>query len=167
MTSIFTMGSNPPMGNRTIYMKDQVLWDRAKELAEKEGGLSGVIAEALAKFVEQKEAELRGLSLREFNLWTDDGVQVIKFYGKELFSNWALPSADDKPTSCADLFLTRADKWLVVLKDADTFKAFRYHLYERPEEMAASGVLGTIPDREEFEAAIGQAHMDVWAKWID
>jgi hypothetical protein len=44
------------MPNKTIYVKDELLWEQAKKFAG-ETGLSGLLAEALKEYVERKERE--------------------------------------------------------------------------------------------------------------
>jgi hypothetical protein len=154
-----------PMANKTIYVKDDALWERAKQLAGKEG-LSGVIAEALAEFVQQKEAESRGFSLHEISLSRyPDAEETIKFWGKKILTQ-PLPGDDNHPASLADLYQTRAGKFLVVLKDAGTYEPFEYHAYDTPEELSTSGALRSIPDRDEFERAFGEALAYKFATWI-
>lgn len=154
------------MANKTIYVKDEALWERAKQLAGKDR-LSGFIAEALAEFVQRKEAESRGFSIHEISLARyPDTEETIKFWGKEILTH-PLPSDDNHPSALADLYQTRAGKWLVVLKDAVTYEPFEYHTYDTPEEMCTSGALRSMPDRDEFERAFGEALEYKFAKWID
>lgn len=155
-----------PMGNKTIYVKDEALWERAKQLVGKEG-LSGLIAEALAEFVQRKEAESRGFSLQEISLKHDDGEETVKFVGKEILAQIPLPCDDHHPRSLADLFQTRAGKMLVVLKEDGSYEPFAYHTYDTPEELVTSGVLKSIPNRVEFQQAIGEALGHKWGTWID
>jgi hypothetical protein len=53
------------VGNKTIYFKDDDLWECAKELAGKDG-ISAVIQAALAHFVDEKRRESQGF--RRFRL---------------------------------------------------------------------------------------------------
>jgi hypothetical protein len=54
------------MPNKTIYVKDEHLWDQARQLAGKDG-LSGVIQEALCKFVENKRRQSEGFQRYRFD----------------------------------------------------------------------------------------------------
>ncbi len=49
------------MPNKTIYVKDGDLWERAKKIAGKDG-LSSVISEALAEYVTRKERDALGIA---------------------------------------------------------------------------------------------------------
>src|SRR6266498_2355954 len=53
------MYTHTVMGNKTIYFRDDKLWERAKKLAGDEG-ISAVIQNALAEFVERKTRERDG-----------------------------------------------------------------------------------------------------------
>lgn len=50
---------SPGMGNKTIYVRDESLWRRARKLAGKDG-LSAFIQRALEEYVAEKEAEAQG-----------------------------------------------------------------------------------------------------------
>src|SRR5437667_12348478 len=47
------------MPNKTIYVKDEKMWELAKKLAGKEG-LSSVISEAIADYVSRRRREEKG-----------------------------------------------------------------------------------------------------------
>ena len=60
----------PRKGNRTIYLANDELWERAKNLAGKEG-LSSVIAKALADFVAQRDADQSSFQKFTFEILGD------------------------------------------------------------------------------------------------
>jgi len=79
------------MPNKTIYVKDEHLWDHARKLAGKDG-LSGVIQEALAKFVENKRRQDEGFHRYRFDTTykhyeLESGPsEAIAFEGREVAS---------------------------------------------------------------------------------
>lgn len=78
------------MGNKTVYIQDEGLWHRAKELAGK-AGLSGVIARALEEFVDRGDRESQGFRRYQFELRYEDdeggldATDYVAFEGKRLF----------------------------------------------------------------------------------
>jgi hypothetical protein len=154
------------MPNKTIYVKDEALWERARQLVGKDG-LSGLIAEALAEFVQRKEAESRGLAHHQICIQHDDGEESVRFVGKRIAEGVSLGRGADYLGGIADVFQTKAGKLVVVLKDAITYQAFEYRTYDTPEELVASNTFAGIPNQVEFRNAIGEALGHKWATWID
>jgi hypothetical protein len=80
------------MSNRTVYVKDESLWEKAKKFAG-ETGISGVIAEALQKYVDRKErdtalraGETTNVELRVGGrLHDDEPAHRIGFVGRLLY----------------------------------------------------------------------------------
>lgn len=101
------------MGNKTIYIKDDGLWQRARELAGKDG-LSSAIQGFLAKFVEEAELTDKGFARRHFKVRPKGSGEVpdkhIAFNGRLLhhmqqtdiprIPPWAVP---DTALKVADL----------------------------------------------------------------
>jgi len=88
---MFTLYSYDFMPNKTIYVKDERLWDQARTLAGKDG-LSGVIQQALVKFVEGRRRESEGFHRYRFDTTyqhyeLDSGPsEAIAFEGREVAS---------------------------------------------------------------------------------
>lgn len=74
------------MGNKTIYVKDEALWARAKALAGP-AGLSSVIGEALAAFVAREEDAAANDSV--YSLHATGSPEPITFVGRHL-CDWNL-----------------------------------------------------------------------------
>jgi hypothetical protein len=110
------------VGNKTIYVKDEGLWERAKRLAGKEG-LSSFVGEALAAHVEQKEGE--ALGVRKYALRV--GPQRIQIHGRRLGQRRFVycPSGHrpdeqpDAPTTTVDaeVYRTRSGKLILVKRE--------------------------------------------------
>ena len=109
------------MPNKTIYVKDEDV--QLFEEAEKLGGdsLSGVIAEALKRFVDAKRAEVQGM--QEYTLSVgilcsqgDDDTRKVRFVGRLLAEAEVLTgqtsSRDDRGTDYK-IYQTKAGKVLV------------------------------------------------------
>jgi len=59
------------MGNKTLYVKDEALWNRARELAGDEG-LSGIVSDLLRDWVQRKETQRLAPGseeMQEIRLW--------------------------------------------------------------------------------------------------
>lgn len=155
------------MGNKTIYVKDEALWERAKQLAGKEG-LSALIGEALADFVERKEQENRGFTLH--GIFVDEGPsgQFIRFYGRSLDST-LIGRGPDEPDAVAEVFQTKGAKLVLFLRDADSNQAYEHRTYDSLEELAEDKVFSHIPPdaREEFLESMAQSMGQNWSVWID
>jgi hypothetical protein len=81
----------PRKGNRTIYLADDALWEKAKALAGKDG-ISSVISRALSDYVSQRTAEESTSKRFCFELLDAKDpelpvIEVIGFEGRILFSN--------------------------------------------------------------------------------
>lgn len=94
------------MGNKTIYVKDDATWERAKKLAGKEG-LSSVIGEALARYVAEKEEQADGYEKHTIRL--ADSPDVYAFVGKHLVKFYV-----SEGLSKLDCYLTKGRKIVVV-----------------------------------------------------
>ena len=147
------------MGNKTIYVKDEALWDRAKELAGKEG-FSAVIAQALADFVERKADEHRGLT--DYRLPIGD--ELICWRGRLLTST--VLGLGNQRAGELEVYQTKAGKLVVVA--GDLADAFGYEVYETLEQFANSGGhLRDVPDPEGFVEEVSEAMGQNPTVWID
>ena len=157
------------MANKTIYIKDEALWERAKALAGKDG-LSALIGRALADFLEQKDAESHGLSPQSIDIVDSYGgeSETIRFWGKRL-GDRLFGRGPDSPNGTAEVFQTKSGKLVLVLRDAVSFEAFEYRTFETPEELARDSQFAQIPPeaRSDFEQSIAEAIGHKWATWID
>lgn len=93
------------MGNKTIYVKDDELWNRAKALAGKDG-LSGVIGQAIADYVVRREAAEAGFSRIRFEFeFPDDPerLEVVEFDGTRVGR-----LAVDSGNGAVEVYVTRA-----------------------------------------------------------
>ena len=75
------------MPNKTIYVANEELWERAKKLAGNKG-LSSVISQALADYVASRSAQDASLEKFHFEIgmYSDSPTEVIGFEGKQLIS---------------------------------------------------------------------------------
>ena len=104
------------MPNKTIYVKDEALWNRAKELAGK-GGLSDLIERTLREFVDR---EGQGFTLRVVRIL---GQREVRFYGRLLYEarldEPQFQSADHNTEHAAfgQVFQTKSGKLVAVVRD--------------------------------------------------
>jgi len=97
------------VGNKTIYVKNEELWETAKSLAGK-AGLSGFIEEALEQLVAAKQLKQKGLKrfhvrLVEPDEWGDDPTDEIRHIG---FDGKRLVDRDE-----LSVYLTKVGKFIV------------------------------------------------------
>ena len=120
------------MPNKTIYVKDEHLWDRARKLAGKDG-LSGVIQEALAKFVEKKQRQSEGFHRYRFDTTYQHyelhsgPSEAIAFEGREVASK-VLPVrvqqsgyTSEKFDRSFNVYYTPVGTLLVTVNPGETF----------------------------------------------
>lgn len=171
------------MANKTIYFKDDALWERAKQLAGKEG-LSAVIQDALAKYVERKGLEAKGnlpfrLHTGKFDRATKKygAIERIAFIGRELAAIEPLvPTLEPDPglapyepvaitayqTKGRRLVLTRAD---VGLGEVIT----RYAVFSSLMDLRDSELLADLDglDRARFLDQVSEQLGEDWSVLID
>ena len=147
------------MPNKTIYVKDEDL--NLFEEAEKLGGesLSGVIAEALRRFVATKRAEQQGM--KECNLTAgiiraqgDNDIRTIRFVGRLLAEATVYSGqTSDRKDRGTDykIYQTRAGKILVWWKN--------WTKWERENDTADYAVLDQLPDYN--DEVVGKMHGDI------
>lgn len=144
------------MGNKTIYVKDEALWDRAKALAGKDG-LSSLIAKALADYVASRE---QGFERYRFSVLGD---QRIAFDGKQVA---AYPG--DRNVPAFRVFMTRAGK-LVVLEDSGPPNG-HYGVYDSVAELRDDELVYQIlesTDRAAFLDDLGKRVGQDDTRWIE
>ena len=163
------------MGNKTIYFKDDQLWERARELAGKDG-ISAVIQDALAKFVDGKKREIEGF--RTYRLETHfnlDDPQVeaterIAFEGCPLASARMQATVSETEYAGYDaeftVYRTKGGKLILA---ADNGQRPHYGVYDSLRELAADPLLtGADPtERANFLGTISKKLAEDWATWID
>lgn len=171
------------MANKTIYFKDDALWDRAKELAGKDG-LSAVIQEALAKYVERKNLEAKGF--KHFRLETAEydraskkfgATERIAFEGRELAMDEPLvPSGESEsgsePYSVVAIaaYQTKAKRLILTRGEAGYGETIaKYEVFSSLREMRQSALLADVHglDRARFLDEISSKLGEEWSVWID
>jgi hypothetical protein len=121
------------LGNKTIYVKDDELWDRVRERAG-ESGMSKVVAEALTVWLAKSDAEKAGNRQYRFQVADLEGSGApIAFEGRKLVRT----KAGAKGGEIA-VFLTKGGKLVVAkgrLEVPDT-AIERYAVYDEIDEVA-------------------------------
>lgn len=167
------------MGNKTIYVKDEALWDRAKKLAGKDG-LSSLIAEALEAYVNRKEAEQSGFKLFKFNVqelreMTDSGPtfwlkEQVAFQGRQLGTAHLLnPTDPNYPYAQIDVYLTKGHKLVAVVTDEMLGVPTGYRVFNSPAELRSDELFADVEAEskaalfDKIAAELGER----WSRWID
>lgn len=154
------------MPNRTIYVKDENLWEKAKELAGK-GGLSEVISNALQKYVAEKEAQAKGLETFRIIVHPEyDGpVERIAFRGRKL--------AETNGDVTATVWETERGRFVLTLETdsrPSSEPCFYYVVCKNLKDLAEDEQLqGAVPHAEEWliEVELIHAKMSAAEIWID
>jgi hypothetical protein len=137
------------MPNKTIYVRDENLWERAKKLAGAEG-LSGLVGEALAEHVKRREQQRaafqRGQAeMREVTLDVG-GEDHRELHGEEVdhkiaFVGRLLHDTDIEALPRCAVYQTKSGKLLLYttwdVGDRDEMGA-TYELFDSFEELAQS-----------------------------
>lgn len=172
------------MANKTIYFKDDALWERAKEFAGKDG-LSAVIQEALAQYVERKNLEAKGF--KQFRLETAEYDPVSKklgpteriaFEGRELAMDEAVvPSgdldADGEPgyfVIAIAAYQTKEKRLILTRGEAGYGETItKYEVCSSLRKMRQSDILADLQglDRARFLDEISSKLGEEWSVWID
>jgi hypothetical protein len=147
--------------NKTIYVKDEHLWAKAKKLAEKEGeGLSGVISAALTAYVAERQAAASGDAVHRILVLGhgNEDVQRIAFAGQEI----AKKTFGDPPV-CVTVYETVGGNFVVTAAwDSEEPIPFYYKTYDHPLGLQADDVLlrwVEPPDLESWAKEIHLKHM--------
>ena len=147
------------MPNKTIYVKDEDV--QLFEEAEKLGGdsLSGIITEALRRFVAVKRAEMFGMREHALPVGVlrsqgDDDIRQIRFVGRLLAEATVYSDQTrDRKDRGTDyrVYQTRAGKILVWWQ--------RWSRWERENDTADYAVLDQLPGYD--DDIFGRAHGDM------
>ena len=172
------------MGNKTIYVKDDKLWERARRVAGKEG-ISAVIQGALVDFVQRKAREAAGFKRIRLeagfasNAKGDVGtMERIAFDGRELAHeslevHVSVNSLDQVEPSNSEasepietqvtVYQTKGQKLILAVEP------YHYGIYGSLKELATDPYLATanLVDRAEFLDKIGAELGKDWAVWIE
>jgi len=147
------------MPNKTIYVKDEDL--QIFEEAEKLGGdsLSGIIAEALRRFVAVKRAEMFGMREHALPVGVlrsqgDDDIRQIRFVGRKLAEadvyHGQTNDRRDRGT-VYQIYQTKAGKILVWWK--------QWTRWERENDYTDYAVMDALPGYD--DDIFGRAHGDM------
>ena len=146
------------MPNKTIYVKDEDL--QIFEEAEKLGGdsLSGIIAEALRRFVDVKRAELYGMQEHVLHVGVlrsqgDDDIRQIRFVGRKLAEAdvYTGQTSDRRDRGTVyQIYQTKAGKILIWWK--------QWTRWERENDYADYAVMDALPSHG--DELLGVVHVD-------
>jgi hypothetical protein len=144
--------------NKTIYVRDEALWNKAKKIAEERGdGLSGVIASALARLVADEEAK-EGGEVHRILIVPMRGESAdperIGFVGKRLAESELPSHYEGLAQLVATAYQTAASKIVVTLAEQGEHHPFTY---------AVCHDLNAIPEHDELTPYVNA--MD-WFEWI-
>lgn len=147
------------MANKTIYVKDEDL--QIFEEAERLGGdsLSGIIAEALRRFVDVKRAELFGMREHALPVGVlrsqgDDDVRTVRFVGRLLAEaeEFAGQTSDRKDRGkYFRIYQTKAGKVLVWWKN--------WTRWDGENDLLDYAVFDTLPGYD--DEVYGRVHGDM------
>jgi hypothetical protein len=148
------------MGNKTIYVKDEALWERAKELAGKEG-FSAVIAKALAEFVQRTEDENRRFTEHSLTI----GNEVVRFRGRSLASTViGIPPGG---AGEMEVYVTKGGKLVLVARN-ESGEDVAHEVWDTLPELAKmSYYMPACPAPEEFLDELAEALAEAPIVWID
>jgi hypothetical protein len=191
--NILVQSKEDMVPNKTIYVKDERVWEEAKELAGKEG-LSGVIADALAAWVERKKREKSGIERYRFAIGFSHGlnggqaVRAIAFEGRflgaahltieddavdfpDVVIEGGLVNLEGEPVY-AEVYRTKGGKVVLTAKtDAlPGLPGVPYcAVYNNIKELVRDPILGAAEDGD-ATALLDQVSHEAgedWALWID
>lgn len=154
------------MPNRTIYVKDTDLWQKAKKLAGK-GGLSEVISNALQKYVADEEARAKGMETIRIvaHQHVDAPPERIAFRGRRL----AETTADDVTVT---VWETERGRFVLTLENDNlppSVPCFYYSVRDQLRALAEDNSVRAVPHIDELltEAELTQARTATTEIWID
>lgn len=173
------------MGNKTIYVQDEKLWQKAKKLAGK-AGLSGVIAKALTEFVDEHDREKHGSRRYQFEVRYEyddidpdaDWVDCVAFEGKPLFQGtlfyqlpegWGGDAPDDRVE--VHVYQTVAGTLVLMARRLDAPEGLFFHQgsHKTLQELRQDSVVsGLAPDeRARLLADLSSQLRKSLVIWID
>jgi hypothetical protein len=152
---------------KTVYVKDETLWERAKALGGKDG-LSAVIAEALASFVERKELEKDGFTPTTIYVDAPPITQTIRFFGR-LLGETLMRATPDSTDFFVQVFQTQGKKLVLIISTPGSDDiADEARIYESLADLAQDEDLIQVPpgQREPFleslEKKLGMKSSVIW-----
>lgn len=144
------------MANRTIYVKDESLWEKAKHFAG-DVGISGLIAQMLKEYVERKEreasvraGEMTKVELRVGGpLHEDEPSHRVAFIGRLLYDT------DVEADPRCMVFETQSKRLVLYKTNSHPYRedGATYEVFSTYEELAA-----TPAARNNFWLIEGQGH---------
>lgn len=169
------------MPTKTIYVADEKLWREARKLAGKQG-LSGVIAAALKRYVEEKKLEIEGVEEWRFAAGLRGGDRIA-FKGKLIASRRSMTEmaepvwpqevfdGNDAVPIQIEVFRTIKGTFVVVAElvtDDDTVPVY-WAKHQSMHSLKEDQAIRTMDarDRAELLDDISVAGSDDWATWID
>lgn len=180
----------PRKGNRTIYLADDALWEKAKTLAGKEG-ISSVISRALLDFVSLRTAEDAANQRFDFELLdptasAEEGVgvvEVIGFEGRRLVSGsfdlehnpfLERSAADGGVPTVIQIYRTKLGTFVLLAapvtelpESVSTF--YLYETHKSVREVMSGSVVACLfpPDRHELLTDLTKGLGKDAVTWID
>jgi len=156
------------MGNKTIYVKDDELWTKAKKASGKEG-VSRLIEKALQDFVAGKELDSAGFERISIEMNEYGGSDWIAFDGRRIDERDVFRDGWGWEYT---VYLTKGHQLVLVAKpdegEVSTFPD-EYHVCQTLAGMANLDAIALLqPDerKETMAAVAGQLGPD-WRTWID
>lgn len=173
------------MGNKTIYVQDEKLWQKAKKLAGKPG-LSGVIARALEEFVDRNDREKQGFRRYQFEVQyvhdDDEFVMTdyVAFEAKPLFEGvlcFQPPEGEDidvdPPFDRAQVTVYQTTKGTLILTarygPSLNKPIFHYGSHQSMAALAKDSVVSNLTpdDRAKLLADLSLQLRETLVIWID
>lgn len=156
------------MPNKTIYIKDEALWAKAKKFAGK-GGLSEVITEGLQRYVADSEANAAGQETVRFVVqWDERAPERVAFRGHKLAS-MEIDRPNDGLTLHATVWETQGGKFVFAVRAHEGWVYFAAHdtLREVAEDRELPGDVSSDVEEWIHALEIGRAEMGSAETWID
>lgn len=150
------------MPNKTIYVReaDVGLWEEAEKLAG--GNVSGLIADALARYVEEEKRKGQGMGKIELDLGTRNFPRRVQFEGRWLVEPDQDATRPDDPAGNAGFYygvaVTRRGNIAVYIDNTEPSNTARLNTYPSLDAAAAEGLPEEI--YEMAEAKIGPDHVE-------
>lgn len=155
------------MPNKTIYVKDESLWERAKAVAGADG-LSAFIADAITDAIERKQSERGGFPLTTIPVVDGTVLYDLRFYGKSITST-LIGRGPDNANAVIEAFKTKGGRLVIVVREEASERAVDHRVYDRFEEFVEGDIFMQIPseDRARFQEEIADAFEQNISIWID
>lgn len=174
----------PRKGNRTIYLANDELWERAKTLAGRDG-ISTVIAKSLADFVGQRTADQASYQKFHFEIFGDDEfspVEVIGFEGRKILSGTfdlavsPFEESDRGVEAVIEIYRTKLGTFVLLARpvtdDPEHSSRSLFALYERHNsvrDLMSGHIAGCFatPNRHELLTELTKGLGKDAVTWID